>query len=52
MSFEFDQKKTLTLTNLSMTTTPKTSKALEMREDSLLESPVDPKWVRQQIRAQ
>ncbi len=32
-----------TSTGLRMTTTPKTLEALEVREDSLLESPADPK---------
>ncbi len=32
-----------TLTGLRMTTTPKTLKALEVREDSVVESPADPK---------
>ncbi len=31
-----------TSTGLRMTTTPKTLKALEVREDSLVESPADP----------
>ncbi len=32
-----------TWTGLRMATTPKTLKALEVREDSVVESPVDPK---------
>ncbi len=32
-----------TSTGLRMTTTPKTLKALEVREDSMVESPADPK---------
>ena len=42
MSFEFDPL-LKTSTGLRMTTTPKTLKALEVREDSLVESPADPK---------
>ncbi len=34
---------TKTLTGPRMATTPKTLKALEVREDSLVESPADPK---------
>jgi hypothetical protein len=41
MSFEFDPLKTST--GLRMTTTPKTLKALEVREDSVVESPADHK---------
>jgi hypothetical protein len=32
-----------TWTGLRMATTPKTLKAMEVREDSVVESPVDPK---------
>jgi len=42
MSFEFDPL-LKTSTGLRMTTTPKTLKALEVREDSVVESPADPK---------
>ncbi len=34
-----------TLTGLRRTTTPRTSTALEVREDSLVESPVDTEFV-------
>jgi hypothetical protein len=37
MSFAFDPNR-----NLRMATTPKTLKALEVREDSFVESPADP----------
>ena len=42
MSFEFDPL-LKTSTGLRMTTTSKTLKALEVREDSVVESPADPK---------
>ena len=42
MSFEFDPNENID--RLRMATTPKTLEALEVRwEDSLVESPVDPK---------
>ncbi len=44
MSFEFDSIKTPT--GLRMATTPKTLKALEVREGSMVESPADPKLER------
>ena len=41
MSFEFDPFENIDRSG--MTTTPKTLKALEVREDSVVESPADPK---------